>query len=215
MPKDKPKFYVVWKGKTPGVYSTWAEAEAQVKGFAGAQFKGFPTRAEADAAFRGKSSDYIGKGDSSSAPTRVIDWKTLTENPPRVPSVAVDAACAGVPGPVEYRGVDLATGAEVFRMGPFPNGTNNIGEFLAIVHALAMLEKEGKTTPIYSDSMNALAWVKAKKCRTQHVFDQSNRALYDLIARAEVWLETHEYRNPILKWDTDNWGENPADFGRK
>lgn len=215
MAKDKPKFYVVWKGRRSGVFSTWAEAEAQVKGFAGAQFKGFATRAEAEAAFRGSSSDYIKKSDGTGAPAKTIDWKTITDNPPLVPSVAVDAACAGVPGPVEYRGVDLATGDELFRLGPFPNGTNNIGEFLAIVHALALLEKDGKTTPIYSDSMNALTWVKAKKCRTNHTLDHSNRALKDLIVRAEDWLETHSYKNPVLKWDTDNWGENPADFGRK
>jgi ribonuclease HI len=121
----------------------------------------------------------------------------------------------GVPGPVEYRGVELTTGAELFRLGPYKNGTNNIGEFLAIVQALMMLEKEGKPTPIYSDSVNAILWVKAKKCRTNHLQDASNKALFDLIARAEDWLNTHAYANPILKWETDDWGENPADFGRK
>ena len=55
---------------------------------------------------------------------------------------AVDAACSGNPGPMEYQCIDLATGAQVFHFGPI-HGTNNIGEFLAIVHALALMEKQG------------------------------------------------------------------------
>ena len=64
---------------------------------------------------------------------------------------AVDAACSGNPGPMEYRGIDLATGAVVFHYGPV-HGTNNIGEFLAIVHALALMEQKGIRKTIYSDS---------------------------------------------------------------
>ena len=44
---------------------------------------------------------------------------------------AVDAACSGNPGPMEYQCIDLQTGAQVFHYGPI-HGTNNIGEFLAI-----------------------------------------------------------------------------------
>ena len=57
---------------------------------------------------------------------------------------AVDAACSGNPGPMEYQAIDLATGAQVFHFGPM-HGTNNIGEFLAIVHALALLDRQGIT----------------------------------------------------------------------
>ena len=63
---------------------------------------------------------------------------------------AVDAACSGNPGPMEYQAIDLATGAQVFHFGPL-HGTNNIGEFLAIVHALALLDRQGVTgKTIYS-----------------------------------------------------------------
>ena len=131
-------------------------------------------------------------------------------------SIAVDAACSGVPGPMEYRGVHIETGAEIFRMGPFEDATNNIGEFLGIVHALAFLHARGRgAMPIYSDSMTALAWVRQKKCKTKHPQTPRNVRVFQLISRAEKWLDEHEYSNPVLKWETERWGEVPADYGRK
>lgn len=128
---------------------------------------------------------------------------------------AVDAACSGNPGPMEYRGIDLATGAEIFHFGPV-HGTNNVGEFLAIVHALALLWKQGDTQKtIYSDSYNAILWVKKKQCKTKLKRTPQTEQLYQIISRAEQWLKTHAYRNPIVKWETAEWGEIPADFGRK
>lgn len=128
---------------------------------------------------------------------------------------AVDAACSGNPGPMEYRCVDLATGAEVFHFGPV-HGTNNIGEFLAIVHALALMERDGiKGKIIYSDSRNAMLWVKKKQCKTKLARTPRTEQLYQIIARAENWLRTHQVTTPILKWETQKWGEVPADFGRK
>lgn len=128
---------------------------------------------------------------------------------------AVDAACSGNPGPMEYRCVDLATGAEVFHFGPV-HGTNNIGEFLAIVHALALMERDGiKGKIIYSDSRNAMLWVKKKQCKTKLARTPRTEQLYQIIARAENWLRTHQINTSILKWETQKWGEVPADFGRK
>lgn len=128
---------------------------------------------------------------------------------------AVDAACSGNPGPMEYRGVDLTTGQQVFHFGPI-KGTNNIGEFLAIVHALALMEQRGmKGYTIYSDSVNAQLWVKKMQCKTKLVIDADTQKAHELITRAENWLKTHQFRVPIIKWDTKNWGEIPADFGRK
>ena len=80
---------------------------------------------------------------------------------------AVDAACSGNPGPMEYQAIDLATGARVFHFGPM-RGTNNIGEFLAIVHALALCWQQGlHTKTIYSDSVNAMLWVRKRQCKTK------------------------------------------------
>lgn len=142
---------------------------------------------------------------------------TVLPLPPEVVAnaIAVDAACSGNPGPMEYRGIDLRTGQQVFHFGPL-HGTNNIGEFLAIVHALAMLKQQGREdVTIYSDSRNALTWLKKKTCKTKLERNAKTEYLHQVIARAENWLRTHTYQNPILKWETDRWGEIPADFGRK
>ena len=130
-------------------------------------------------------------------------------------AIAVDAACSGNPGQMEYRGVYMRTGKQIFHYGPV-FGTNNIGEFLAIVHGLALLWQKGlPDMPVYSDSVSAIAWVKKKKCKTTLERNEQTEQLYQIIWRAEMWLKTHAYRNPIIKWPTEEWGEIPADFGRK
>ncbi|NOZ00158.1 MAG: ribonuclease H [Chloroflexi bacterium] len=211
----KSKIYVVWKGRKPGIYASWAECEAQVKGYPDAQFKAFPTREMAEAAFHGAYEEYKGKASS------LQQW-LFAATKPVLPSLCVDAACSGSPGPVEYRGVVTETGEQVFRQGPFAGGTNNVGEFLAIVHALGWLENQGRDWPIYTDSVTAMAWVKKGRCGTKLARNAGNAPLFELIARAESWLQEHVAASPvrggaisILKWDTNAWGEIPADFGRK
>lgn len=208
--KPKPKFYVVWKGRRPGIYTNWTDASEQVTAYPGAEFKSFPTRAEADAAFSAAPSQFIGK---SAAPAARPIPAIVTRHPQ---AIAVDAACAGVPGPVEYRGVHLGTGEELFAAGPYDDGTNNIGEYLAIVHGLALLQQQGyHDAPIYSDSRTAIAWVKARVCRTTQARSAGNEKLFELIARADAWLAGNRLANPVLKWETEEWGEIPADYGRK
>jgi ribonuclease HI len=203
----KQKYYVVWKGRKPGIYTSWAECEAQVKGFPGAEYKSFENRAAAEAAFRGKYETYKGKPGTSQqwlfAPTK-----------PAIPSICVDAACSGSPGPLEYQGVLTETGEQIFRAGPYADGTNNVGEFLAIVLAMDWLITKELAWPIYSDSANAIAWVKAGRCRTRLEHLPSNALLFDLIANAEGALKRYPPFK-VLKWDTQAWGEIPADFGRK
>jgi ribonuclease HI len=210
--KKKPKWYVVWSGRRPGVYSNWTETSEQVTGVAGAQFKSFSSEAEARAAFAGRYCDYKG----TNTTTGKKSMAELADLGVVLDSIAVDAACAGVPGPMEYRGVHVETGAEIFCMGPYQDATNNIGEFLGIVHALAFLHQRGKhEMPIYSDSETALAWLRAGKCRTTQPRTARNAPVFELIARAEKWLEENDFTNPVLKWQTDKWGEIPADYGRK
>ena len=142
-------------------------------------------------------------------------WRGLEEAGVCTDAWAVDAACSGNPGPMEYQAIDLATGARVFHFGPM-KGTNNIGEFLAIVHALALMQQQGlHDKTIYSDSYNAILWVKKRQCKTKLERTPETEPLYQIIARAERWLQTHQWRNPIIKWETQKWGEVPADFGRK
>ncbi len=208
------KYYVVWAGVKPGVYDNWKSCEAQVKGYPDARYKSFPTRKEAETAYKEASQDHIRPRSSihlkQSTSARSVSQQIIKE------SISVDAACSGNPGIMEYRGVYTNTKEELFHMGPFPEGTNNIGEFLAIVHALARLANQGDaTTPIYSDSRTAQGWVKAGKARTKLAQNRRNHQLFELIERAEKWLKTHSWKNQVLKWETKQWGEIPADFGRK
>ena len=211
------KFYVVWQGRTPGIYDSWQACSEQVQGAPGARFKSFHTEAEAQRAWQqgpdGRPDDRPdGQPDEPAAvqaPAELPDEVACAE------ALAVDAACSGNPGPMEYRGVHLPSGREVFHYGPV-YGTNNIGEFLAIVHALALLTQQGRRMTVYSDSRNALMWVRARQCRTTLPRNERTESLYQLIERAERWLKTHSYAGiPLRKWDTANWGEVPADFGRK
>lgn len=207
----KQKFYVVWEGVTPGVYTSWTDCQLQIKGYEGAKYKSFDTREEAERALATSPYAYIGKNakkknekvSSETLPACVIDN-----------SLAVDAACSGNPGPMEYRGVHIASRQEVFHFGP-TKGTNNIGEFLAIVHGLALLKQKGFDMPIYSDSVNAISWVRQKKCKTKLPRTAETEELFKLIERAEKWLRENTYTTRILKWETKEWGEIPADFGRK
>lgn len=203
------KFYVVWKGHHPGIYSDWKECEVQILGYEGAQYKSFPDRESAIEAYRLGASGFY----KSNAKPAVK--KVSSGNGPILNSLAVDAACSGNPGKMEYRGVLTANKQEIFRIGPFPLGTNNIGEFLALVHGIALLKKQGSNMPIYSDSVNALGWVKKKEARTKLPRSEKTEQLYQLIDRAVDWLKNNTYSNPLLKWETERWGEIPADFGRK
>lgn len=213
------KWYVVWAGHTPGVYDNWNECKAQVDGFAQARYKSFLTESDALRAFEDGADDFYLKaygpsGKKGSDPS--FGSGGTPQSAPIWESLSVDAACSGNPGPMEYRGVLTASKAEVFRMGPLEGGTNNIGEFLAIVHALALLEKMKRPNfPIYSDSMTAISWVRKRKCKTLLARTDKNAEIFDLIERAERWLATHPITNPIYKWNTVDWLEIPADFGRK
>jgi ribonuclease HI len=206
----KQKFYVVWKGRKPGIFTSWEECSAQVTGYPDAEYKSFESKDAAEKAFRGEYEDYKGKYVSSLSQQRLLET-----GQPIPASYSVDASCIGNPGVLEYRCVYNETGKELFRQGPFQYGTNNIGEFLAIVHALALFKKKGIDVPIYSDSENAIDWVKHKKCKTRLEWDEKSSELFNLIERAETWLLNNEYTNEILKWETEAWGEIPADFGRK
>ncbi|WP_300727030.1 ribonuclease H family protein [uncultured Bacteroides sp.] len=207
----KQKFYVVWKGVNPGVYTSWTDCQLQIKNFKGALYKSFDTREEAEEALSSPAHIYLSRqnGETSSATSE----KKIPENFD-LNCLAVDAACSGNPGPMEYRGVYLLTGQEIFHSTPV-YGTNNIGEFLAIVHGLALMKQKNISIPIYSDSRNALSWVKQKKCKTKLERTPKTEELFKLIERAEKWLQENKYTTPLLKWETEQWGEIPADFGRK
>ena len=222
------------------MYSSWEACQEAVNGVSGAKYKSFKTQEEAEDAFEmgeeayeeAKASD-TSDASTSSKPSISRESRESCNsnesskpirpafNPQNLPAevireaIAVDAACSGNPGAMEYRGVYLADGKEIFHYGPV-HGTNNIGEFLAIVHGLALLKQKGlDNMPIYSDSVNAQLWVRKHHCKTTLVRNDQTEKLYQMIERAEAWLRNNTYKNPIIKWQTDKWGEIPADFGRK
>ncbi len=215
MAQHRRKFYVVWAGHSPGVYDSWDECKLQTENFPGARYKSFDSQQEAVAAYRGNPDDYLNIFRAMSQRTApIVNYGAIPEIVPN--AIAVDAACSRNPGPVEYRGVDIATGRELFHVGPLEGGSNNMGEFLALVHALAMLTQAGRgDITIYSDSRTAMAWVRNRKVKSTITPTAENQKIRTLVARAEKWIQTHNPTNRVLKWDTEKWGEIPADFGRK
>ena len=201
MASDRRKWYVVWRGTEPGICDSWAECELRVKGFPGARYKAYKTQQEAVEAFRNDPGEMDLLRAIARGPREVVNYEAI----PGIvrDSIAVDGACSGNP-------------VELFHQGPFLDATNNIGEFLAIVHALALFFNQGNDhTAIYSDSKTALSWIRARQCRTKLARSDANGRLFEIIARAERWLASHTWSNPLLKWNTAEWGEIPADFGRK
>jgi len=208
----KKKYYVVWVGVNPGIYDSWDTCNLQIKGYPGAKYKSFKSKEEAEAAYSGHFSESIKK---KTGPTKKVEDLSFSDEIVW-DSMSVDAACSGNPGKMEYRGVNTKNKDEIFHQGPFDGGTNNVGEFLALVHALAYLKENGddKLT-VYSDSRIAMGWVAKKKSRTKLKRTTRNSILFKMIERAEIWLASNTYNNKILKWETKRWGEIPADFGRK
>lgn len=232
----KPKFYAVWHGNPPGLYTNWADCQKAINGISGAQYKSYPTREQAQRALDGSYKAAVeagkklsgraqggiygqnegrSKGRSGRNTSDLSAAELIRIGEPNLYSIAVDAASSGNPGRMEYQGVDTQTGKLLFHQGPFAQGTNNVGEFLALVHGLAYLKKEGSDRAIYSDSRIAIGWVRKKKCGTKLAPHSSNKILFELISRAEFWLRSNTYTTSILKWETKAWGEIPADFGRK
>lgn len=195
------KWYIVWEGHTPGVYDHWEECKRQIHRAAGARYKSYKdiTRAEAEQIYLAGQTE-----------------NQLEQEEVAPDAIAVDASCLGNPGVMEYRGVVVATGDEVFHSQKYPLGTNNMGEFLAIVHAMAYMAKRNYYQPIYTDSATALKWVQRGKCKSTLVRNEATALLWQHIERAERWLATADLsRYQIRKWTTKILGEIPADFGRK
>lgn len=216
------RYYVVWKGRVPGVYDDLNDALEQVDDFPGALFKGYDSAAEAAQAFRNSNA----REEKKEIGNLLLDAQRrnmpesgnsdyMTNPEIDLNGWAVDAACSGNPGKMEYRGVELMTGREIFRVGPFEQSTNNIGEFLGIVHAISLMYQRGENHTIYSDSVTGMAWVRDRKVKTQLQRNAHTEKSFQMMERALSWLNSHSFRPKILKWQTDRWGEVPADFGRK
>ena len=216
MSKAKAKWYVVLKGKVPGIYTNWDDAKRNVHDFPGAVYKSFESESVAIQAwtekrFPPKSPEFFSENSSTSHKGKISD---LSHTRPKGSFVIVDAACAGVPGPTEYQGFLMPEKKLLFSMH-IGLATNNIGEFLAIVHALALLKSQNSELPIYSDSETALSWVRKRKIGSKLERTAKTQRAWELSDRAIAWLNSNSYPNKVYKWVTEHWGENPADYGRK
>lgn len=209
---SKKKYYVVWKGRHPGIFDSWDACKAEIEGVKNAQYKSFNSLEEAKLAYNSNYAEYKGKGKGK---PELSAQDLLRIGDPNYHSISVDAASSGNPGRMEYQGVDTRSGKTLFKQGPFEEGTNNVGEFLAIVHGLAYLQQRKSDRIIYSDSRTAMSWVAKKACNTKLERTKANKKLFDLVDRAVDWLRENNYNNPVVKWETKAWGEIPADFGRK
>ncbi|GIP34197.1 ribonuclease H [Paenibacillus sp. J2TS4] len=209
----KQKYYVVWVGHRPGIYTSWPECKEQVDGRNDAKYKSYSSKAEAEQAYREGWTKHWGRQGAAAKQTPSVSSQSVKKID--YDSISVDVGTRGNPGPIEYRGVCTRTGEVLFSHGPIPNGTNNLGEFLAIVHSLAYLKNKGSTQTVYSDSRTALKWVREKKVATTLERNESTKEVWDLVDRALAWLHTHSYDNKVLKWETEKWGEIKADYGRK
>ena len=208
----KKKYYVVWDGRETGVYNSWESCKEQVSGYPGAVYKSFDSEELANEAFYEDSKNHVG---NKKIKPQLTAEQIKKYGEPILESISVDGASSSRGGMSEYRGVFTHNAKEIFRKGPFPDGTNNLMEFLALVHALSLCKREGVTLPIYSDSRTAISWVRKKEIKTTKKRTKKNEELFDLIDRALMWLKDNNYQNKILKWETKVWGEIPADFNRK
>ncbi|KGN67842.1 viroplasmin family protein [Porphyromonas sp. COT-108 OH1349] len=219
MKQKSKKTYIVWSGRTPGIYLSWNDCKKEVIGVDGAKYKSFEdiSEQEAEAILEAGASAYLStKRSSTERKTSNILQEGVKEKEVDWQSIAVDAACSGSPGKMEYRGVWTSSGKALFSSKIYPCGTNNIGEFLAIVHALAWMEQQGHNFTIYSDSRTAMVWIRKKECGSKLAKNSKTELLWSHIRRAEEWLRIHDLsKYKILKWETDRWGEIPADYGRK
>ena len=161
------KFYVVWSGRQTGVFTDWATTQRAVIGYAGARFKSFPTRAEAEEAFAGGSASVpIKSASKPPASARNSDRRAAHNAHQFDVSIYCDGACEPNPG-------NAGSGIVVYRAGKLeelwyglyhPRGTNNTAELNALYHALRMAEAEiktGNSVEVCSDSAYAINCIRS------------------------------------------------------
>lgn len=197
MAKNKNKYYVVWRGRETGIFDSWEACRASIDGFQGAQYKGYPTWEEAH---EGHINGYwnetiIRKIDA--ADTEVIKRSFITD-------VQCDAE-----GTMTYSILDNETLTYIYQSPKYLDANNNVGQFIAIVHALAHLARTSDTRPIYTTSDTAIAWTKKRECNTRLCRTLNNTNLFDLLIRANSWIANNSFANQILKWNTASWGNPP------
>ncbi|MFH1217253.1 MAG: ribonuclease HI [Pseudomonadota bacterium] len=155
------KFYAVVAGYEPGIYDNWPEAQAQVKGFAGAVYKGFEGRAEAEAWL--KKPEYGRKKEKSATGKKELVAPAEAGEGEIV--IYTDGGSINNPGPGGYGVVMIHDGRRLEFSGGFRLTTNNRMELMGCIVALRQLKERDKRIRLYSDSsyvVNGIAkgWAK-------------------------------------------------------
>ena len=198
MAKTKNKYYAVAIGRKPGLYNKWLGkdgAEAQIKGFSNALFKGFPTKQEAEKFLKEN------RKTEDSAPNK--SKKTSSKKPNVI--IYTDGGCINNPGPGGY-GVVLKNAKNRKELsGGFRLTTNNRMELIACIEGLKALKRQ-LSVIIYSDSKyvvdgitkgwakrwKANGWMRNKSERAENadLWEQ----LLDLCEKHDVrfeWVKGH------------------------
>ena len=171
-----------------------------------------------------KANSYLGPLSRTSGRSTVRSPASVSAVPVR--GLVVDASCVAKSsvkvtdgyfhGKVEWQCRCIESGITIFKSPVRPYGTINIAEYLAIVDALSLLFQNGMhDVPVYSDSITAITWVNRRLTASKLKRNADTVPLLVLMEKAQVWLQNNKPLNPVLKWDTEMWGENPADYGRK
>lgn len=212
---SKKKHYVVWVGRTTGIFGNWADTEAQIKGFSGALYQSYKTIEEATAAFNAGSPNAAATVISQSKSAAKVNVLPPAGKPTHE-CLTVDGAFSGSTKVMEYRCVMNVSGEVIFRSKPFVGGSNNLAEFLALIGAMRYRDSIGEPLlDIYSDSKTALAWVRDKQLNTTIDIDSLDPVVQGRITAAMRYLKANPPPKNLKKWDTAAWGEIPADYGRK
>lgn len=193
------KYYVVWRGHSPGIYENWNACKAQVKGFKYSYYRVFPTFKSANEAF----------GLSLTEFKRRQQFKENTFNL-RPNSIVVSS---------KYEEKNMETVFTAFKVGDPPEilfrtaicgkSTHNIVQFLALAASIKYCYENGLKSPIYSDNPVALKWIRDRKINSQVIRSDRNQEVFDLVDEAIYWLNCNSYNNQLIEWDVEKHGYLP------
>jgi len=144
------KFYAIAVGRRPGIYDNWPLAHAQVMGFPGARYKGFPSRGEAEA--------WLALPASPRAPARpkaaTVATPARSAQAPRLGEVLVysDGGARFNPGPGGYGVIIIADGEQRELSGGYRHTTNNRMELMGCIVALDSLADCQQPITVTTDS---------------------------------------------------------------
>jgi ribonuclease HI len=191
----KQKFYTVWVGRNTGVFDTWEQCKAQIHEFPKAKYKSFGTKNLAEEAFA-NAAEYINEANQNE-----------TESPePIAESICVHSYAISQ-NIIGYAGYHTSAGDNYFKFENIETNHIHLADFVGLVHALAYCKEKSLALPIYSNSQNAINAIETININRLQINPNTiSQQAQNLINRAIQFLQNNTYINPILAWQTKNWG---------